>query len=425
MKFHEFTLHPEVMDGIDAMNYKDTTPIQEMAIPLVLEGKDLLACAQTGTGKTAAFLIPVLSKIKDEGGDSLSTLILVPTRELAKQIDEQIEGLGYFVGVTSLAIYGGGKGENWDQQRTALTEGADIIIATPGRLMAHMKSGKIGFSAIRRLILDEADKMLDMGFSDDIMYIIQHLPAARQNLMFSATMPPKIRSFAKKILHDPAEISLAVSKPAEKIDQQFYMASDEQKLPMLLDLIRPFAGQKIIIFTSQRVMIQKILRDLSRHKLKAKGISSDIEQEDREVALRDFKAGRYNILVATDVLSRGIDISNLNLVVNYDIPRDAEDYIHRIGRTARADTEGVSITFVSEKDRRAVKAIEGLLEKEVDVRRITEQLGLGPTPEFRAPGKGFGNKGKKTGPRPPQAKGQRNASKQHARSNPKNNARNR
>ena len=424
MKFHELTLHPDVTNGIDAMNYKDMTPIQEMAIPLVLEGKDLLACAQTGTGKTAAFLIPVLSKIREEGSDTLSTLILVPTRELAKQIDEQIEGLGYFVGVTSLAIYGGGKGENWDQQRTALTEGADIIIATPGRLMAHMKSGKIGFSGIRRLVLDEADKMLDMGFSDDIMYIIQHLPAARQNLMFSATMPPRIRSFAKKILKDPEEISLAVSKPAEKIDQQFYMASDEQKLPLLLHLIQPFSGQKIIIFTSQRVMIQRILRDLARHKLKARGISSDIEQEEREVALREFKAGKYNILVATDVLSRGIDISNLNLVVNYDIPRDAEDYIHRIGRTARADTEGASITFVSEKDRRAVKSIEALLEKEVDVRKITEELGLGATPEYRAAGKGFAPKGgKKGGPRQPQGKGLRNSSKQHARSNPKNNAR--
>jgi len=423
LKFHELNLHPDIMHGIDAMNYKDTTPIQEMAIPLVLEGKDLLACAQTGTGKTAAFLIPVLSKIKEEGSDSLSTLILVPTRELAKQIDEQIEGLGYFVGVTSLAIYGGGKGENWDQQRTALTEGADIIIATPGRLMAHMKSGKIKFDSIRRLILDEADKMLDMGFSDDIMYIIKHLPPARQNLMFSATMPPKIRSFAKKILHDPAEISLAVSKPAEKIDQRFYMTSDEQKLPLLLNLLLPFAGQKIIIFTSQRVMIQKILRDLARNKLKAKGISSDIEQEDREVALRDFKAGKYNILVATDVLSRGIDISNLNLVVNYDIPRDAEDYIHRIGRTARADTEGVSITFVSEKDRRAVKAIEALLEKEVEVRKVTEELGLGPAPEYRAPGKGFGGKGKKPGPKQPQRNGPRNPSKQNARSNPRNNAR--
>lgn len=384
MEFHELSIHNDVMDGIDAMNYVNTTPIQEMAIPLILEGKDLLACAQTGTGKTAAFLIPVLSKIREEGGDDLSTLILVPTRELAKQIDEQIEGLGYFVGVTSLAIYGGGKGENWDQQRTALTDGANIIIATPGRLMAHMQSGKIKFEALRRLILDEADKMLDMGFSDDIMYILKHLPEKRQNLMFSATMPPKIRSFAKKILSDPSEISLSVSKPAEKIDQQFYMASEDQKLPLLVALLKPFIGQKIIIFTSQRVMINKIIRELNKKKIASKGISSDIEQDEREVGLRDFKAGKFDVLVATDVLSRGIDISNLNLVVNFDIPRDAEDYIHRIGRTARADTEGVSITLVGEKDKRAVKAIEGLLEKEVEIKRVTEELGLGTPPEFKS-----------------------------------------
>jgi ATP-dependent RNA helicase RhlE len=384
LKFHELSIHNDVMDGIDAMNYMNTTPIQEMAIPLILEGKDLLACAQTGTGKTAAFLIPILSKIREEGGENLSTLILVPTRELAKQIDEQIEGLGYFVGVTSLAIYGGGKGENWDQQRTALTDGANIIIATPGRLMAHMQSGKIKFGGISRLILDEADKMLDMGFSDDIMYILKHLPEKRQNLMFSATMPPKIRTFAKKILTDPAEVSLSVSKPAEKIDQQFYMASEEQKLPLLVALLQPYIGQKIIIFTSQRVMINKIIRELQRKKIASKGVSSDIEQDEREAALRDFKAGKFDVLVATDVLSRGIDISNLNLVVNFDIPRDAEDYIHRIGRTARADTEGVSITLVGEKDKRIIKAIEGLLEKEVSIKKVTEELGLGASPEFRA-----------------------------------------
>ncbi len=384
MEFKEFKLHTDVIEGIDAMNYVNTTPIQEKAIPIILNGQDLLACAQTGTGKTAAFLIPILSKIREENAEKLSTLILVPTRELAKQIDEQIEGLGYFVGVTSLAIYGGGKGENWDQQRTALTDGADIIIATPGRLMAHMQSGKVKFESLKRLVLDEADKMLDMGFSDDIMYVIKHLPAERQNLMFSATMPSKIRTFAAKILKNPGEISLSVSKPAEKIDQQFYMASDEQKLPLLLSLIKPFLEQKVIIFTSQKSMIHKIVREFTKRKIIAKGISSDIEQEERETALRDFKAGRFNILVATDVLSRGIDISNLNLVVNFDIPRDAEDYIHRIGRTARADTEGISMTLVAEKDKRAISAIESLLESTIEIKKITAELGLGAAPEFRA-----------------------------------------
>lgn len=383
MKFQDLELHSDVLDGILAMNYENTTPIQESAIPNILKGHDLLACAQTGTGKTAAFLIPILSKIKAEDSDKLSTLILVPTRELAKQIDEQIEGLGYFVGVTSLAIYGGGKGENWGQQRTALTDGADIIIATPGRLIAHMQVGKIKFDSLKRLVLDEADKMLDMGFADDLMYIIKNLPQKRQNLMFSATMPPKIRTFAKNILHNPVEVSLSVSKPAEKIDQKFFFANEDQKLPLLVELLKPYEEQKSIIFTSQKSAVSRISKELSKRKIKSMGVSSDIEQADREEALRQFKADSFNVLVATDVLSRGIDISNLNLVVNYDIPRDAEDYIHRIGRTARADADGASITFVSEKDWRPIKNIEALLEKEIDILKITEELGLGASPEFK------------------------------------------
>ena len=383
MTFQELNLHQDIIEGIESMGYKSTTPIQEMAIPGIIAGKDLLACAQTGTGKTAAFLIPVLNKIKNNAEDNFSTLILVPTRELAKQIDEQIEGLGYFTGVNSLAIYGGGKGEDWDKQRTALTDGANIITATPGRLMAHMKSGKISFEGLQTLVLDEADKMLDMGFLEDIEYIVNHLPQDRQNLMFSATMPLKIRSLAKKILNNPQEISLSVSKPAEKIDQRFYMASDNQKVPLLLHLLQSFLNQKVIIFTSQKVMVQKIVSELRKKGVNARGISSDIEQEQREVILRKFKAGALNILVATDVLSRGIDINNLNLVVNFDIPRDAEDYVHRIGRTARAEAEGVAITLITEKDKRQVGDIEQLLETQIEMQRITEELGLGPAPEFR------------------------------------------
>lgn len=383
LKFRDFNLNKDIIEAIEAMNYENATPIQEKSIPAILEGRDLLACAQTGTGKTAAFLIPILSSLSQENNEGVSTLILVPTRELAKQIDEQIEGLGYYVGATSLAIYGGGKGENWDQQRTALTDGADIIIATPGRLMAHMNSGKINFNFLKRLVLDEADKMLDMGFMDDIMFVIKHLPENRQNLLFSATMPEKIRNFAKRILTAPEEISLSISKPAEKIDQRFYLASDEQKLPLLLELLKPFKTQTAIIFSSQKTQIPKIIRGLAKNHIKAMGVSSDVEQDQREEALRDFKAGKYNVLVATDVLSRGIDITNLNLVVNYDIPRDAEDYIHRIGRTARADTDGVSITLISSKDARQIKAIETLLEKTVELRQVTEELGLGAAPEWR------------------------------------------
>jgi superfamily II DNA/RNA helicase len=353
-----------------------------MAIPIILDGKDLIASAQTGTGKTAAYLIPLLDLIIRSGNEHITALILVPTRELAKQIDEQIEGFSYFIRATSLAIYGGGKGENWDQQRKALVDGADIIIATPGRLLAHMKSGDVKFDDLKCLVLDEADKMLDMGFSDDILYVIKHLPAKRQNLMFSATMPQKIRDFANKILKNPEEIKLAVSKPAVGIDQQFFLAADHQKLPLLIHLLKGKEDLTIIIFSSQKSMINQIIRALSKAKIVAKGISSDNSQEEREEYLRGFKNKNFNILVATDVLSRGIDINNLNLVINYDVPRDAEDYIHRIGRTARAETTGTSFTFINEKDQRKIASIEKLLEKEVEKKNITEGLGLGAAPEY-------------------------------------------
>lgn len=384
MQFNELNIHPDLLDAIEAMNFRQASAIQEQAIPVIMEGKDLLASAQTGTGKTAAFLIPLLDSIARNNNHHISVLILVPTRELAKQIDEQIEGLGYFVGANSLAIYGGGKGENWDQQRNALTEGADIIIATPGRLMAHMQSGKVKFDHLKCLVLDEADKMLDMGFMDDILYVIKHLPVKRQNLMFSATMPTKIRAFAHKILNNAVEINLAVSKPAVGIDQNFYLATDNQKIPLLVHLLKEKKDQTAIIFTSQKAKINLIIRALAKEKIKAMGVSSDIEQEQREETLRGFKNKNFNILVATDVLSRGIDINNLNLVVNFDVPRDPEDYIHRIGRTARAETTGISMTFINEVDQKKVLFIERLLEKEVEKQNITEALGLGKAPEFRA-----------------------------------------
>ncbi|MFN3852577.1 MAG: DEAD/DEAH box helicase [Spirosomataceae bacterium] len=383
MYFNELNLHESLLNGVDAMNYTQTTPIQEQAIPIILSGKDLIASAQTGTGKTAAYLIPLLDQICRGTNNRTSALILVPTRELAKQIDEQIEGFSYFINATSIAIYGGGSGEEWDQQRKALVRGADIIIATPGRLMAHINSGQISFDGLKCLVLDEADKMLDMGFSSDILFVIKHLPAERQNLMFSATMPKKIRDFANKILKDPEEISLAVSKPAVGIDQQFYLASDEQKLPLLIHLMQNTDSQSTIIFSSQKSMIDKIIRALKKVNLEAKGVSSDNSQEEREEALRGFKNKQYKILVATDVLSRGIDINNLNLVINFDVPRDAEDYIHRIGRTARAETTGTSMTFINEKDQRKIASIERLLEREVEKQNITESLGLGKAPEYK------------------------------------------
>lgn len=378
--FHDFNLHDDVLSGVDAMNYQQATPIQEMAIPKIIEGKDLIACAQTGTGKTAAYLIPLLDKISHAGHQHTSTLILVPTRELAKQIDEQVEGFAYFVSATSIALYGGGKGENWDQQRKALTTGADIIIATPGRLMAHMQMGYVKFDQLNYLVLDEADKMLDMGFSDDILKIVRDIPSNRQTLMFSATMPGKIREFAKKLLKNPDEITLAVSKPAEKIDQQFYMAKDHQKLPLLMHLIQQANAQSMVLFTSRKSEVNPIVRALTKLGYEAHGISSDIEQDQREKVLRGFKNKQFPILVATDVLSRGIDIDSLSHVVNYDVPRDAEDYVHRIGRTARAENTGTAITFVNEMDLYRVKKIERLLEKKIEKRAITEELGLGPAP---------------------------------------------
>nr|WP_184178614.1 DEAD/DEAH box helicase [Rhabdobacter roseus] len=372
------------------MNFQQATPIQEMAIPRILQGKDLIACAQTGTGKTAAYLVPILNSIATHPQEHISTLIIVPTRELAQQIDEQVQGLGYFVNATSIAIYGGTKGPEWDQQRKALTQGADIIIATPGRLMAHMQLGYVRFDQLRHLILDEADRMLDMGFLGDILKIMSQIPAQRQTLMFSATMPPKIRELAKRILQEPEEIQLSVSKPAAGIDQQFYLASDQQKLPLLVHLLKKVNTPSMVLFTSRRSSVDSIVRALGRLGYDAYGISSDSEQSVREVVLRDFKNRKFPILVATDVLSRGIDIDNLSHVVNFDVPRDPEDYVHRIGRTARAETTGTAITFINQDDQPRVLRIERLLETVVEKQAITQQLGLGEAPAF-APRSAKGN----------------------------------
>ncbi|MBO0950714.1 DEAD/DEAH box helicase [Fibrella forsythiae] len=362
------------------MNYKQATPIQEQAIPLIQEGKDLIACAQTGTGKTAAFLIPLLDKIAHAEHDHTSTLVLVPTRELAKQIDDQVEGFSYFVSATSIAIYGGGKGDDWDKQRKALETGADIIIATPGRLIAHMQMGYVNFDKLNYLVLDEADKMLDMGFSDDILKIVATLPKERQTLLFSATMPPKIRTLASQLLTSPEEIRLSVSKPAAGIDQQIYLAKDHQKLPLLEHLMGTMDVKSMVLFTSRKSEVNAIVRALAKRGYVAKGISSDLEQEEREVVLREFKNKQLQIIVATDVLSRGIDVDNITHVVNYDVPRDAEDYVHRIGRTARAATTGTAITFVNEADMNKLGRIEKLIERKLDRLSITEELGYGPGP---------------------------------------------
>jgi ATP-dependent RNA helicase RhlE len=378
--FESFNLHPDLFAGIQAMGYKNPTPIQQKAIPEILANKDMIACAQTGTGKTAAYLLPLLDKISHANHDHTSTLILVPTRELAKQIDEQVEGFAYFVSAQSIAIYGGNKGESWDAQKKAITSGADIIVATPGRLIAHMNMGYLKLDRLEYLILDEADKMLDMGFMDDIMRIVRHLPQKRQTLMFSATMPNKIRELARKILHDPTEISLAVSKPAEGIDQRSYLVYDKQKLPLLQHLIQELDVQSMIIFTSRKSAVNDIVKALRRMGHSAEGIMSDRTQEEREAAMQGFRNKQFKILVATDILSRGIDVDNISHIINFDVPHDAEDYIHRIGRTARAATTGTAITFINDKEYYRVNRIERLIEKELPKLPIPTELG--PAPEF-------------------------------------------
>jgi superfamily II DNA/RNA helicase len=429
LTFHEFNLHDDLLAGVDAMNYLNATPIQEQAIPKILAGKDLIACAQTGTGKTAAYLVPLLDRISHAKHGKTSTLILVPTRELATQIDEQVTGFGYFVEASSIAIYGGGKSENWEQQKRALTSGADIIIATPGRLIAHMQLGYVKFEDLQYLVLDEADKMMDMGFSDDILNIVRQLPKQRQTLLFSATMPSKIRDFSQQILHEPDEVRLAVSKPAAGINQQFYMTFDHQKLPVLEHLIKAQDVQSMVLFTSKKSAVAGIVRSLNKLGYPAQGISSDRTQEEREETMRAFKNKQFPILVATDVVSRGIDIDSLSHVVNFDVPRAAEDYVHRIGRTARAATTGTAITFIADQDQDRIVKIEKLIEREIEKQAITEGLGYGAAPEFdpkrfsglggkgrdgRGGGSGGRDRGPRRdgesgdrGPRPPRAEGDR------------------
>jgi len=366
MTFDELDLDPEILDAVDYMGFRETTPIQEKAIPVILEGHDLIACAQTGTGKTAAYLVPILNDIAWHRPSHTHTLVLVPTRELALQIDQQIQGLAYTLNITSLAVYGGGEGSAWDQERSALTRGADIIVATPGRLISHLNLGYVNFSDLQVLVLDEADRMLDIGFHDDIMKIISFLPKKCQTLMFSATMPPKIRSLSKHIMKNPSEISLEMSKPAEGVLQAVYLLEENQKLPLLNSLLADKPEyHSILIFSSTKKKVSEIVRGLRSRDYAVEGISSDLEQKQREETLLRFRSRRTRVLVATDVLSRGIDIKDINLVVNFDAPSDAEDYVHRVGRTARADTTGVAITLVTRADMFKLERIEKLIGYQV------------------------------------------------------------
>jgi superfamily II DNA/RNA helicase len=400
MTFGEFGLNETLLEAIDYLGFKTPTPIQEKGIGPILEGRDLLGSAQTGTGKTAAFLLPILNELVVEHDHVTSTLIIVPTRELAVQIDQQIQGFAYFTPVESIPIYGGGDGLGWEQQKKALTSGADIIVATPGKLISHLNMGYVKFDMVRHLVLDEADRMLDMGFFDDINKIITYLPKERQNLMFSATMPPKIRELAKKILKDPVEISISMSKPAEGVLQAAYLVYEPDKTRLINKLISDKPDvQSILIFSSTKKKVFEIVRGLKKHGHPAEGISSDLEQREREEVLMRFKSKRTRVLVATDVLSRGIDIKEINIVINYDAPNDAEDYVHRVGRTARADATGIAITLVNEEDMYKVKRIEDLIEQEILKLPLPSDLGESPewNPRPQRMERGFrprGGKGK-------------------------------
>ena len=384
MKFSELQLNDQLLEALGYMNFETATPIQEKAIPIILENRDLIACAQTGTGKTAAFVLPILHKLTGRTDTSVNTLIIVPTRDLAIQIEQQIQGLSYFVSVGSKSVYGGGDGADWSEQKQALTEGTDIIVATPGKLLSHLKLGYVKFDKVKHLVLDEADRMLDMGFIDDLKTIMKYLPENRQNLMFSATMPPKIRGLAKSILKNPAEISLSISKPAAGVTQRSVLCFDEQKDKVLTHLIDQRPDHKsILIFSSTKSKVSTIVKALRRAKHPARGISSNLEQDQREEVLRGFRSKRIRILVATDVMSRGIDIKEINMVINYDAPADAEDYVHRIGRTARAETKGEAVTLINPKDMPRIHRIERLIEAEIPKEQPAEEFG--PGPEWKVP----------------------------------------
>ena len=380
MKFNELPLEQELLEGLQAMNFKETTPVQEKTIPIILDGKDIIASAQTGTGKTAAYLLPILNMLckEDHPQNTTNALIMVPTRELAQQIDQQLEGFAYFLPVSSVAVYGGGDGAIFEQQKKALLSGVDVVIATPGRLLSLLAMGSIDLSDVKFFILDEADRMLDMGFLEDILQVSSYLSKKRQTLLFSATMPHKIRELAKKLLHQPEEIRLAVSKPAEKIKQSAFICYENQKIGIIKNIFASQKTGKVVVFSSSKQKVKDVSAIFKKSGLAVGEMHSDLEQKEREEIIRNFKNNNINILIATDIVSRGIDIEDIELVINFDVPNDSEDYIHRIGRTARASAEGRAITFVSEKEQAKFKQIETFIEKEIPKEIIQKELGEGP-----------------------------------------------
>ncbi|MDE6611864.1 MAG: DEAD/DEAH box helicase [Muribaculaceae bacterium] len=395
MRFDELNLSDDILDALDAMNFEECTPIQEQAIDIILDGYDLIACAQTGTGKTAAYVLPVIDLLAERQPEhrKVRAIVMVPTHELAQQIDRQLEGFSYYLPVSSLAIHGGNDGKAFARQQHALRNGADMVIATPGRLLAHIKMGYVDLSKVEYFILDEADRMLDMGFYDDIMRIVAELPRERQTLMFSATMPKKIQQLAASILYEPKEVKIAVSKPAEKVDQSVYICHEPQKEHLLKHLFEQGYNKRVIVFSSSKLKVRELSQAMRRSKWKTAEMHSDLDQAAREEVMHSFRAGRIDILIATDIIARGIDIDDIEMVVNYDVPHEAEDYVHRVGRTARANADGKAVTFVSERDQRRWAQIEKFLEIEVRREEIPAEFGKGP--EYK--GEKASDRGKRQG----------------------------
>lgn len=379
MKFETLGFSDLILESLGYMGFKEATPIQEQAIPHIFEGRDILASAQTGTGKTAAFMLPILDMISRDVPDSTTALIIVPTRELALQIDQEIQAFSYTTNISSIPLYGGGDGQDWETQKRALESGVHVVVATPGKLKSFIQNKYLDCGSIKYLILDEADRMLDIGFYDDIISIIENLPKKRQNLLFSATMPDKIIKLSKQVLSDPVQIKIAISKPNENILQASFLVYDTQKVELLRHLIKDKPKySSIIIFSSTKKNVSRIVSALRSEGMSAQAISSDLAQKDREAMLNDFKARKVRILVATDVISRGIDIKEISLVINFDVPRDAEDYVHRIGRTARAEASGVAITLINPDDMRYFHQIEQLIGKDVIKLNVPKELGESP-----------------------------------------------
>ena len=398
MNFEETYLNDNILDALYDMRFEEMTPVQEKCIPEILDGKDLMGVAQTGTGKTAAYLLPILSML-DDGGypkDAVNCIVMAPTRELAQQIDQAMQGFGYYLdGVSSVAVYGGNDGTRFDQETRGLKMGADVIIATPGRLLSHIKMGNVDLSRLSFFVLDEADRMLDMGFSDDILQIAKLLPQNHQTIMFSATMPTKIQQLARTLLYNPVEVKIAVSKPAEKIQQSAYLCYEPQKLGIIRHLFKAGELQRVIIFSGKKDKVKDITRELQRMHINCAPMHSDLTQQERDDVMYRFKAGQVDVLVATDIVARGIDIDDILMVINYDVPRDVEDYVHRIGRTARAQRDGVAITFVSDADMRYFFNIEQFLAKEILKQPLPEELGEAPAYQTVAPRKATRGRGGK------------------------------